>query len=1176
MLQSNVHAAHVATKKGEVRFHVKRIPFSADANALKAVFEQYGTVVNVQIPEERDDSRKIQGRRNRGFAFVTFLGNPRFPHHVYPVARRYDTGPDPSFPPIISGFTLVVSLTRENATLDPKDEPHTFKCTALYLGHFILGSSGAGVFHTDWESSSRVVSKIQMSIIFAERISRVSFSCHVVDFKFDVRFKDSKFVIERLGNGNWAITVTMQRPPRLFVREEDSVSNSWSLEDTWKRISSVYGYFSKPAQSNAAVVTARMKFLALSSPVQQTPQRLATTDPPSSFPSFGTCLSFRAQVQALEGVMTEFQDRARNFLLLDVFHPRPSVKVKPADPCLTITDEGLDFMVFYHLFVLISQSIISCASPSLVTIVSLVRETSTQIALEALRSLYDPTKRLEDGLKEVKSAITMASRAKRKPRSGIPSYCVFVLKAIVTPTRVCFLPAQLETSNRVIREMKNQFNVPEDHFLRVEFRDEKFDQKVFGNRLPSTASLVDRVRSVLDEGIFLGSRRYEYLASSASQLRDHQAWFFCQNDNVTAQSIRDWMGNFSDIKVVAKYNARLGQVFSTTRATEAISRAQKIKVPDVTRNQYCFTDGVGYISRGLAEKVSVRLNLRLSDPTPSAFQIRMGGCKGVLSVNDEHFGDTVCYRASQEKFPSEHSVLEVCQPARKFPAYLNRQLITLLSTLGVPDDVFINLQRSYSTDLSKLLSDAGRAQRVLGNFAGDSNTSASRLVDLVNAGFFQLDDAFLMNSLIAFRAFQMKDLQKRTHVPIVLDMAVVLMGIADETRRHVLQPGEVYASYWDSQMKKKKVLTGRVLIARNPCFHPGDVQFATAVDAPEFEKLTNVIVFSVLGERPLPNMLSGGDLDGDIYWIAPDTRFFPPSTARPMEYTAPTPKIVPHVTIDNVKSFFIDFVKSDNLGVIANAHLVKSDESSLGARDHACLTLAELHSKAVDYCKTGVPAVIPERGILPKSYPTFMEKKDKPSYPSKKVIGLMYDEILTVSEASKADPRLKPRRPDPSRRMLRPGQNLYEDDAQAACRRYYQDIVTQMNHFGVRDEVQLVTGFILKVAKWLKRKRPFEARKQITDSVSSVIQRYRQEFWEEFLGEDTETVAHLTYTELVAGRHLDSTQRSYVAAKAATWYKAGYECDEDFGGGGGGGRQKFMSFGFVVWDVLCEMMRGRM
>ncbi|KAJ3339586.1 hypothetical protein HDU93_008003 [Gonapodya sp. JEL0774] len=1104
-LPSNIHVANAATRRGEVKFHVKNIPFSATWSDILQAFSPYGTVVNVQIPEER--------------ARETVIPNPEF-------------------------------------------APCTFSATGFQIGYFGPRETGSRdyLFCTEWESTSAVISAVTYTFDFVSKTSKVKFSCNGTDFRWDSRFKDQRANVEKIGSNSYAVVVTLSRPPRFFVLEHDPQGNNWNEEDSWKRIHNVFAYLSTPvagvtrapqesppisgksADPLADAFSTLFLFDLVSSGLRVN-QRTLTTLPASSFPSFDSSLSFRVTLTSTDDYMLDFRARANSYLFLDTYYPTRSILCSRFSRSAQLTDTGFDFGVFYHLEVLLSNGIISRGSPSLGEIASLLRTTNTRVAIEALKLLYDPTQRLVDGLKNVQDAIRSVKRNTKKSRAGIPGHCVLVLKAIITPTRVCLLPAQIETSNRVLRGMKSERHISEDRFLRVEFRDEAFDQKVFGTRLPQAASLIHRISDVLNTGIVIGSRRYEYLASSASQLRDHQAWFFSQAEDTDAQSIREWMGDFSDIKIVAKYNARLGQVFSTTRATEVLERAQKVKIPDVERYGYCFSDGVGFISPDLATKVAIRLNLRQGDPTPSAYQIRMGGCKGVLSVNFEHSGNTVCYRGSQEKFPSEHSILEVCQPARMYPAFLNRQLITLLSTLGVPDRVFLDLQRRHVTDLTMMLENSNRARTVLGNFASDTNTSASKLIDLVMAGFFDVDDAFLMNALIAFRQYQMKDLQKRTHVP-VSDMAVVLMGIADETKTHVLKPGQIYASYWDPISQTKR--------------------FAFAVDYPEFSNLLNVVVFSVLGDRPLPNMLSGGDLDGDIFWITADDRFFPPTTDPPMDYKPPPPRTVPKVTITHVKEFFTDFIQNDNLGLIANAHLVKADKSAMGARDPDCLKLAELHSQAVDYCKTGIPAPL-DLKLLPKEYPTFMEKKDKRTYVSKKVIGLMFDEIVAVAE-NNGGPNLQPRKPHPLRRLYRPNQTIFEMDAQDTCRRYYRDLTAQMNHFGVRDEVQLVTGFVLKVAKWLKRKRRLEAKKQITDSVSVILQQYRQEFWEEFLGDEAEAKARLSFSEISRG---STISRPDVAAKAAAWYKVGYEYQEDEERGK---RNKMISFGFVVWDVLCEMM----
>ena len=67
-----------------------------------------------------------------------------------------------------------------------------------------------------------------------------------------------------------------------------------------------------------------------------------------------------------------------------------------------------------------------------------------------------------------------------------------------------------------------------------------------------------------------------------------------------------------------------------------------------------------------------------------------------------------------------------------------------------------------------------------------------------------------------------------------------------------------------------KILTGNIMITRNPCLHPGDVRVMTGVDKPELRHLTNVVVFSSKGVRPACNMMAGGDLDGDVYFVCWD------------------------------------------------------------------------------------------------------------------------------------------------------------------------------------------------------------------------------------------------------------------------------------------------------------------
>jgi RNA-dependent RNA polymerase len=70
----------------------------------------------------------------------------------------------------------------------------------------------------------------------------------------------------------------------------------------------------------------------------------------------------------------------------------------------------------------------------------------------------------------------------------------------------------------------------------------------------------------------------------------------------------------------------------------------------------------------------------------------------------------------------------------------------------------------------------------------------------------------------------------------------------------------------------------------------------------------------------------------------------------------------------------------------------------IGANMATGIELAKLHSKAVDYVKTGVPAIV-EKALLPQAYPHFMEKKGKKEYRSTKVLGQLFDRVATVDFA---------------------------------------------------------------------------------------------------------------------------------------------------------------------------------
>jgi RNA-dependent RNA polymerase len=73
--------------------------------------------------------------------------------------------------------------------------------------------------------------------------------------------------------------------------------------------------------------------------------------------------------------------------------------------------------------------------------------------------------------------------------------------------------------------------------------------------------IYERIKKILINGVTVCDRKYEFLAFSSSQLREHSCWMFASmdDDDVTANTIREWMGDFRDARPVAKLAARVSK-----------------------------------------------------------------------------------------------------------------------------------------------------------------------------------------------------------------------------------------------------------------------------------------------------------------------------------------------------------------------------------------------------------------------------------------------------------------------------------------------------------------------------------------------------------------------------------------------------------------------------------------
>jgi RNA-dependent RNA polymerase len=220
----------------------------------------------------------------------------------------------------------------------------------------------------------------------------------------------------------------------------------------------------------------------------------------------------------------------------------------------------------------------------------------------------------------------------------------------------------------------------------VAFRDEDHLQYRWDREVDGATFVRQRVGQVLHDGFTIAGRNFQFLGYSQSQLHSHcviavSPFQHPEKGLVTAQTIREEVGIFDDIlHYPALYAARVSQAFSGTQDSVWLRSDEWGEMDDVKHHGHTFTDGVGTISLELAKKVWQSLKIPSAPFDPTAFQIRFGGYKGMVSVDSRLTGTMMRLRPSMRKFhvfETEAMPLEIAR-AFVYPGrmYLNRQVYT--------------------------------------------------------------------------------------------------------------------------------------------------------------------------------------------------------------------------------------------------------------------------------------------------------------------------------------------------------------------------------------------------------------------------------------------------------------------------------------------------------------------
>ncbi|KAI9037676.1 RNA-directed RNA polymerase QDE-1 [Aspergillus affinis] len=573
-------------------------------------------------------------------------------------------------------------------------------------------------------------------------------------------------------------------------------------------------------------------------------------------------------------------------------------------------------------------------------------------------------------------------------------------RVTVTPTRITLSGPEIEPMNRILRRFPDHH----EYFIRVQFSDEN-GQDLFFNSNVNYDNVFIRFKEVVTHGIQVAGRTFTFLGFSHSSLRSHSVWFASpfidHNDRLqTYFNIINGLGNFSAITSPAKCAARIGQAFSETPFAISLPEngIQLRNIPDVKSadGSRVFSDGVGRISREAMELIWV--TLPENKGTPTCFQIRMGGAKGLLALDSDLPGCVVEMRPSMIKFDSrDMDNLEICKMSSEpHGLVLNRQLIKILEDMGAPEAWFMDLQGEALHQIRSVTTSTDKTATFLRDKGIADTIKLHRLFR--QCYWLSLDykkDGFLRSLVEHVVLRELRVLKHKARIPVPKGMT--LYGIMDETG--FLKEGEVYVTY--DTLEGKLALPpppGKVLVTRSPALHDGDVQFGINTVPPSrhpLRALRNCVVFSQKGQRDLPSQLSGGDLDGDLYHVIWDKALISKlQSFKPADYPrVEAVDIRRAVTVGDMANFFIDFMKTDHLGVIATKHMVVADQQPLGTSDALCRKLAEMHSTAVDFSKSGIPVNMKDIPRMNNYRPDFLAPGPRVSLQGRTRIN--FDELVS-------------------------------------------------------------------------------------------------------------------------------------------------------------------------------------
>ncbi|KAJ7060871.1 RNA dependent RNA polymerase-domain-containing protein [Mycena amicta] len=384
---------------------------------------------------------------------------------------------------------------------------------------------------------------------------------------------------------------------------------------------------------------------------------------------------------------------------------------------------------------------------------------------------------------------------------------------------------------------------------------------------------------------------YTFLGFTENNIKNGHLLYFREGPDWTVETLKQHFGEgLWDVYRrggYGKYSARLGLSFSSTVTSVEVLPAEVHTLDDLQADDSSLTsDGSGLIRDSFARELIALHNL---PPDTSVFQIRHAGYKGTTTrVPDAYFdqqcgarGKKVAYRPSMLKYtggPNMFEIQSISRPPRV--ARVNMQFIILLLTRGVPMRVLEEMLQMQIDEIGEI---ATNRERALHYIDGELDSEGSgigffqELYEMLLAGH-DLDEPYLAVLLHRFQKSTYDGL--RSKLNFIAPRSYYLLGVVDPYG--VLQDGQVYMNlpmHGGPQV-------GALAFMRNPAYDADGLVVLEGVNVPQLSHIVNTVVFAAGGATSQTARMSGGDLDGDLYFCTANPLLIP-AHRPPLPVNAP-------------------------------------------------------------------------------------------------------------------------------------------------------------------------------------------------------------------------------------------------------------------------------------------------